>query len=309
MSVRGGLPDAPYAWDVAIRNLWAWGSVPSQNQLERIPRALRALVGLAFAAWLMFENVNRFSQRSPGLVTLSIATAAAVIATIVYLFVFPRHSSPGRRLAIVGLLGAIAIASMILLGNANPGQVAAFVTVITATELFTVDAVPGVRAALTELRDRSLAGIGRRLTLTGLLTASVLPEVLRERPAAVGPYLIIRDHFVQRLYHQHSGYWQPDGQGLEPVDAGDRAAALDLLAGGRPEPFASAARTLLAQRDGPFALEIITAGLGSHPESRELAELRQRALYRLMERHQLQGSPRFHVYAEMAGVEIGPVAP
>jgi hypothetical protein len=168
MSVRGGLPDAPYAWDVAIRNLWAWGSVPSQNQLERIPRALRALVGLAFAAWLMFENVNRFSQRSPGLVTLSIATAAAVIATIVYLFVFPRHSSPGRRLAIVGLLGAIAIASMILLGNANPGQVAAFVTVITATELFTVDAVPGVRAALTELRDRSLAGIGRRLTLTGL---------------------------------------------------------------------------------------------------------------------------------------------
>jgi len=136
----------------------------------------------------------------------------------------------------------------------------------------------------------------------------VLPEVLREHPAAVGPYLIIRDHFVQRLYHQRSGYWQPDGQGLEPVDAADRAAALDLLAGGRPELFASAARTLLAQRDGALALEIITAGLARHPESRELAELRQRALYRLMERHQLQDPFRFLIYAELAGVEIGPVA-
>jgi glyoxylase-like metal-dependent hydrolase (beta-lactamase superfamily II) len=178
----------------------------------------------------------------------------------------------------------------------------------TLTELFTADAVPGLLAAVTELRDQSLADIGRGLTLTRLLKASVLPELLREHPAAVGPYLIIRDHFVQRLYHQHSGYWQPDGQGLEPVDAADRAAALDLLAGGRPELFASAARTLLAQRDGALALEIITAGLARHPESRELADLRQRALYRLMERHQLQDPFRFLIYAELAGVEIGPVA-
>jgi glyoxylase-like metal-dependent hydrolase (beta-lactamase superfamily II) len=178
----------------------------------------------------------------------------------------------------------------------------------TLTELLTADAVPGLAAALTELRDESLAGIGRGLTLTGLLKTSALPEVLREHPAAVGPYLVIRDHFVQRLYHQHSGYWQPDAQGLEPVDAADRAAALDLLAGGRPAPFASAARTLLAQRDGALALEIITAGLARHPESRELAELRQQALYRLMERYQLQDPFRFLIYAELAGVEIGPVA-
>jgi len=39
----------------------------------------------------------------------------------------------------------------------------------TLTELFTADAVPGLLAALTELRDESLAGIGRGLTLTGLL--------------------------------------------------------------------------------------------------------------------------------------------
>ncbi len=177
----------------------------------------------------------------------------------------------------------------------------------TLTELLTADTVPGLLAALTELRADSLAGIGRGLTLTGLLDANMLPEVLRGHPAAVGPYLIIREHFVQRLYHQHSGYWQPDGQGLEPVDSAARAAALDVLAEGRAEPFASAARTLLAQRDAALALEIVTAGLTRHPEDADLAQLRQQALYRLMERYQLQDPFRFLIYAELAGVEIGPV--
>ncbi len=178
----------------------------------------------------------------------------------------------------------------------------------TLTELFTVSAVPGLLAALTELQEQTLAGIGRGLTLTGLLRASVLPQLLCAHPTAVGPYLAMREHFVQRLYQQHSGYWQPDGQGLEPVDAADRAAALDVLAGGRPELFAAAARTLLAQRDGALALEMATAGLTRHPESADLADLRQQALYRLMERHQLQDPFRFLIYAELAGVEIGPVA-
>jgi glyoxylase-like metal-dependent hydrolase (beta-lactamase superfamily II) len=200
-----------------------------------------------------------------------------------------------------GLLGTLA-----LIGEIGPRLLVHGHT--TLTELFTVEAVPGLRAALTELRDASLVGIGRGLTLTALLDANVLPDVLREHPAAVGPYLAMRDHFVQRLHHQHSGYWQPDGQGLEPVDAASRAAALDLMAGGRPEPFASAARTLLAQRDPALALEIATAGLARHPDAPELAQLRQQALYRLMERHQLQDPFRFLIYADLARAEIGPVA-
>jgi len=176
------------------------------------------------------------------------------------------------------------------------------------TEQFTAEAVPGLLAALTELRDQSLAGIRSGRALTDVLAANVLPEVLRDHPAGVGPYLATREHFVQRLYHQNSGYWQPDGQGLEPVGAAERAAALDLLAGGSADRFADAARTLLAQRDSALALEIVTAGLARHPGHEGLAELRQQALYRLMERHQLQDPFRFLIYAELAGVRLGPAA-
>jgi glyoxylase-like metal-dependent hydrolase (beta-lactamase superfamily II) len=179
---------------------------------------------------------------------------------------------------------------------------------VILTELFTIQAVPGLLAALTELRDQSLAGIRRGLPLTDLLALSVLPEVLRDHPAAVGPYLATREHFVQRLYHEHSGYWQPDGQGMEPVGAAERATALDLLAGGNPDQFASTARMLLARRDAALALEIAAAGLASHPDHAGLAQLREQALYQLMERHQLQDPFRFLIYAELAGVEIGPVA-
>jgi glyoxylase-like metal-dependent hydrolase (beta-lactamase superfamily II) len=200
-----------------------------------------------------------------------------------------------------GLLEVLA-----LIAEIGPRQLVHGHTVLT--EVFTVETVPGLLTALTELRDDSLGRIGRGQTLTDVLDANVLPTTLREHPAAVAPFLVIREHFVQRLYQQHAGYWQPDGSGLEPVSAAERAAALDLLADGKPERFADAARALLAQRDAALALEIATAGLSSHPQNADLALLRLQALYRLMERHQLQDPFRFLIYAELAGVEIGPVA-
>jgi len=179
---------------------------------------------------------------------------------------------------------------------------------LALTEVFTAETVPGLLRALTELRNDSLGRIRREHTLTDVLDVNLLPEMLREHPVAVAPFLVIRDHFVQRLYQQHSGYWQPDGSGLEPVSTAERAAALDLLADGKPERFADTATALLAQRDPALALEIATAGLTRHPQNADLTQLRRQALYRLMERHQLQDPFRFLIYAELAGVEIGPVA-
>jgi hypothetical protein len=126
-------------------------------------------------------------------------------------------------------------------------------------------------------------------------------------PAAVAPYLVSRDDFIARLYHQRTGYWQPDGQGLDPRSQEERAAALDLLAGETADAFACAAATLADRGDLPLALEIITPGLLRYPGSRELAELRQAVLVRLMEQRQLSDPFGFLVYAEMAGAELSPV--
>ena len=145
------------------------------------------------------------------------------------------------------------------------------------------------------------------LALPAILDGNHLPGLLRGHPSAVGPYLVIRDNFAARLYHQRTGYWLPDGQGLEPLTAAERAAALDLLAGEAEEPFVTAAATLIGQGDHALALDIITPGLLRHPASAALAELRLTALHRLMERYQQTDPFRFLIDAELAGAEIGPV--
>ena len=178
----------------------------------------------------------------------------------------------------------------------------------TLTEQFTAEAVAGLKAALTQLRDEVLDGIRDGRALPDILQEASLPAVLRDYPAAVVPYLVIRDHFTERLYHQRTGYWQPDGRGLEPATAAEHAAALDLLAGGRDEPFAAAAATLIGQGDHALALEtIIRPGLLRHPASITLAGLRRTALHRLMEQYQQFDPFKFLIYAELADAEIGPV--
>ena len=177
----------------------------------------------------------------------------------------------------------------------------------TLTELFTAEAVAGLEAALTQLHGEVLERIRDGRTLPDILAAASLPAVLRDHPAAVVPYLVIRDHFTERLYHQRTGYWEPDGRGLEPATAAEYAAALDLLAGGREEQFAAAAATLIGQGDYALALEIIQPGLLRHPASSTLAGLRRSTLHRLMEQYQLFDPFKFLIYAELAGAELGPV--
>jgi len=177
----------------------------------------------------------------------------------------------------------------------------------TLTESFTADAVTGLQAALTQLHGEVLDGIRDGRTLPDILQEASLPAVLREHPTAVVPYLVTRDHFTERLYHQRTGYWQPDGSGMEPSTAAEHAAALDLLAGGRQERFADAAATLIAQGDHALALEIIKPGLLRYPASSALAELRRTALHRLMERYQQSDPFKFLIYADQAGAELGPV--
>jgi hypothetical protein len=177
----------------------------------------------------------------------------------------------------------------------------------TLTDNFTIEAVTGLEPALTELHEFALARIGEGMTLPHILDRRYLPALLRDHPATVVPYLVCRDGFIARLYHQRTGYWQPDGQGLDPRSHEERAAALDLLAGEKAEAFVTAAANLADQGDLALALEILTPGLIRYPDNSDLVELRQTVLVRLMEQRQLLDPFGFLVYAEQVGAELLPV--
>jgi glyoxylase-like metal-dependent hydrolase (beta-lactamase superfamily II) len=177
----------------------------------------------------------------------------------------------------------------------------------TLTDNFTIDALTGLEPALTELHEFALDRISENLPLASILDLAYLPASLRDHPAAVVAYLASRDCFIARLYHQRTGYWQPDGQGLDPRGPEERAAALDLLAGGSADAFVHAAASLADQGDLTLALEILAPGLLRHPDSRELADLRQTVLIRLMDERQFSDPFGFLFYAQLAGAELAPV--
>src|SRR6185295_11004062 len=113
----------------------------------------------------------------------------------------------------------------------------------TLTDNFTIEALTGLEPALSELHEFVLARIGENMPLPHILDVGYLPALLRDHPAAIGPYLVSRDTFIARLYHQRTGYWHPDGRGLDPWSEEERAAAVDLLAGENAEAFVVAAAT------------------------------------------------------------------
>lgn len=175
------------------------------------------------------------------------------------------------------------------------------------TEYFTIQIVPALGEALRELHGHVLEGLRAAETLVKILRRNVLPDVLRSNPAAVVPYLLMRENFVKRVYHQRSGYWKPDGEGIEVFAPDEWAAALALLANGRPEAFVDSARILVGRHDDALALRLVELGLHSFPESHELAEVRQQALQRLRALHQQLNVFKFIVYSEWAQSELAPV--
>jgi glyoxylase-like metal-dependent hydrolase (beta-lactamase superfamily II) len=175
------------------------------------------------------------------------------------------------------------------------------------TESFTVQALPGLKAALDELHQRTLAGLREGKTLGEILHENVLPTSLRQHQDAVIPYLVMRENFVTRMYHQRTGYWKPDGEGMELLTPQEWAAALNVLAGERESAFVRSARTLLEQGDPVLALELAKLGLVSYPDSDALVTLRRRALEALRARHQQLNPFKFIIYSEWAGADLLPI--
>ena len=166
-----------------------------------------------------------------------------------------------------GFLGAIA-----LVLDLHPRRLIHGHSPLTA--LFTIDAMPGLRDAMGALYTRSLAAARAARPLAEVLHDNFLPESLRAAPAAVQPYLVARDTFVQRLYTEHAGYWQSNGDGIDAFTRVEWAGALDALGGGGDAPFVRTARDLEARGDAALALQIAELGLARHPTSAALRQTR-----------------------------------
>lgn len=175
------------------------------------------------------------------------------------------------------------------------------------TQLFNMDAVAGLETALRSLHRRYLPDILRSRPLAEVLHENYLPPTLRDTPKAVIPYLVVRDHFLQRLHLQNAGYWQADGDGMDSLTRGEWAALLDQFGDGSDGPFVRVAENLIARGDAPLALRVIEMGLLRHPSSDKLQNGRKQALSMLIDRFNPVDPFRFIIYSQWAGARLQPV--
>ena len=177
------------------------------------------------------------------------------------------------------------------------------------TAFFTVEAMPGLQAALQSLYDRSLAAAHAARPLAELLHDNFIPASLRDAPNAVMPYLIARDTFVQRLYTEHAGYWQANGEGVETFTRAEWALALDELGAGSESAFNRAAERLEQRGDSALALRVAELGLIRYPSSAALLSSRARSLTTLRQINSQMNPFRFIIYSEWSGKSLAPVSP
>jgi len=177
------------------------------------------------------------------------------------------------------------------------------------TGLFTIEAVPGLEAALRDLYQRYLPQVRKGRPLADILHDDYLPEGLRATPKAVVPYLVVRDHFLERLHRQNAGYWQSDGEGVESFTRAEWAAMLDGFGDGSDGPFIRVAEDLLQRGDAPLAVRVAELGLLRHANSGKLQDTRKRALSMCIDRYSLADPFRFIVYSQWAGTPSRPVTP
>src|SRR5215472_8374515 len=173
------------------------------------------------------------------------------------------------------------------------------------TENFTVSALEPLEIGLRVMYRDTLKAVHEGVPLSEALGRNLVPAELEPYPDAIPAFLLMRENAIKRLYHQLTGYWKPDGEGIEVFSRKEEAAALDLVADGDVERLARAGKSLNERGDFAMALRMADLGLTTHPSTPSLIAVRARALEGLRSKYQL--SPfKFIVYSERAGADLAP---
>jgi len=112
-----------------------------------------------------------------------------------------------------------------------------------------------LKTNLSWLRDQVLTAIRRGDTRAAIHQANLIPPGLLNGRADALCVPILREHVIDRLYHQNVGYWQADLEGLDHLGDSDRAELLVDYLGLSEKRLVTAAEKMAA--DGKYELALL----------------------------------------------------
>jgi len=167
-----------------------------------------------------------------------------------------------------------------------------------------------LKADLTWLREQVLTAIRRGDERAEIHGANLIPpDLLAKQPDAHQPYLVVREHVIDRLYDQNVGYWQADLQGLDHLGRADHAELLVDYLGVSENQVAKAVDHLLADGKFELAASLLESASVRFPKSESLARAKRLVYLKLMEKNQNTDPFKFIIYSARIGEQTPQINP
>ena len=144
-----------------------------------------------------------------------------------------------------------------------------------------------LRAPVAWLREQVLRGIASGEPRAALQQANLVAPTLERSGSPVQlAYLVLRENLIDRLFDQHSGYWQNGLQGLDTLSDADHGAALFDYLDIDESRLVTAARRMAGDGRHELAAATLRAALARRPDSGPLRAASREAYTGLMEQYQ-----------------------
>ena len=165
-----------------------------------------------------------------------------------------------------------------------------------------------LRVDLMWLRDQVLDAVRRGEERSTIHQANLIPpDLLKGRPDVHQPYLIVREHVIDRLYDQNVGYWQADLQGLDHLGTADHADLLVDYLGVSDSQLSKAVERMAADGKYELAASVLDAGTTKFPNSKALANAKRLVYLKLMEKNQNTDPFKYIIYSGKIGEQTPPM--
>jgi glyoxylase-like metal-dependent hydrolase (beta-lactamase superfamily II) len=164
------------------------------------------------------------------------------------------------------------------------------------------DMLAQLKTNLGWLCDQVLTAIRRGDTRAAIHQANLIPpDLLSGRPDAFLPYLILREHVIDRLYHQNVGYWQADLEGLDHLGDSDRAELLVDYLGLSEKRLVTAAEKMAADGKYELAASLLEASAARFGRTESIAKAERLVYLKLMEKYQNTDPFKYILYSAKIG--------
>ncbi len=159
------------------------------------------------------------------------------------------------------------------------------------------------------LRDQVLAAIRRGDARARIHRANLIPPgLLTGRPDVLLPYLILREHVIDRLYHQNVGYWQGDLEGLDHLGDSDRAELFVDYLGLSEKRLVAAAEQMAGDGKYELAASLLKSSEARFGPTESIIKVKRLVYLKLMEKYQNTDPFKYILYSSKIGAQTPAMA-